>query len=68
DFGADARHGGNGGDWSMLMIASLGAMACLFLAFILALRLARTIGLVTSPDPRPRRDPDVPAGGKRAAR
>lgn len=68
DFGADARHDGKGSAWLMLAIASLGAMTCLFLAFLLAVRLARALGLVSGPEPRPQRDPDLPKGGKRAAR
>ena len=68
DFGASARHDGGAGAWALLLVATLGAMACLFLAFMLLVRIARAVGLVASPDPRPKRDPNAPKGGKRAAR
>ncbi len=68
DFGATARHDGKTQAWFFLGLASLGAMACLFLGFMLAVRFARSLGLASSPEPRPRRDPAAPKGGKRAAR
>lgn len=68
DFGATARHDGKGSAWLFLAIASIGGMLCLFLAFMLAVRLSRAIGLSESPERRPKRDPAAPKGGKRAAR
>ena len=68
DFGATARHDGKTSAWAFLAIASFGGMMCLFLAFMLAVRLSRALGLSSSPDPKPRRDPAAPKGGKRAAR
>ena len=68
DFGATARQEDRTSAWLFLGVASLGAMLCLFLAFMLAVRLARAFGLVSAPEPRPRRDPNAPKGGKRAAR
>ena len=68
DFGATARHDGKGEAWAYLALSSLGAMLCLFLGFMLAVRFARTVGLAAAPDPQPRRDPTAPKGGKRAAR
>lgn len=68
DFGATARHDGKASAWLFLVIAAIGAMLCLFLTFMLAVRLSRAIGLSTAPEPRPRRDPTAPKGGKRAAR
>lgn len=68
DFGADARHDGDGSAWFFLAVASLGGMLCLFLAFMLAVRLSRALGLTSAPEPRPKRDPNAPKGGKRAAR
>ena len=68
DFGATARHDGDAGAWAFLAVAAVGAMLCLFVAFMLAVRLSRALGLSASPDPKPRRDPDAPKGGKRAAR
>lgn len=68
DFGASARHDGETVAWLYLAVASVGAMLCLFLGFMLVVRFARALGLVASPDPRPQRDPALPRGGKRAAR
>jgi hypothetical protein len=68
DFGATARHDGKTAAWLYLVLASLGAMACLFLGFMLAVRFARAIGLASAPEPMPKRDPAAPKGGKRAAR
>lgn len=68
DFGATARHDGKGSAWLFLAIASIGGMLCLFLAFMLAVRLSRAIGLSEGPERRPKRDPGAPKGGKRAAR
>ncbi len=73
DFGATARHDDKTAAWLFLAIASLGGMLCLFLAFILAARFSRALGLTSEPAPqarpkRPKRDPGTPKGGKRAAR
>lgn len=69
DFGATARHDGKASAWLFLAVAALGAVLCLFLAFMLAVRIARALGLVGEPAlPRPKRDPNAPKGGKRAAR
>lgn len=68
EFGATARHDGKGSAWLFLAIASVGGMVCLFLAFMLAVRLSRAIGLSEGPQGRPKRDPAAPKGGKRAAR
>lgn len=68
DFGSTARHDGKGSAWAFLAIASVGGMLCLFLAFMLAVRLFRALGVTSSPEPRPKRDRNAPKGGKRAAR
>lgn len=68
DFGATARHDDKAGAWGFLALAAIGAVACLFLAFMLAVRLARTLGITHPPDPKPKRDPTLPKGGRRAAR
>lgn len=68
DFGAEARHDGKANAWLFLAVASVGGMLCLFLAFMLAVRLSRAIGISSSPEPKPKRDPNAPKGGKRAAR
>ncbi len=67
DFGAEAR-GGDDQAWWFLGIASLGAVACLFVGLMLVGRLLRELGGSSSvspdaPPPGPR-----PQGGKRAAR
>ncbi|MEQ6900296.1 hypothetical protein [Nocardioides sp. YIM 152588] len=68
DFGATARQEGDGAAWAFLVLASVGAMACLFLGFMLIVRLSRELGITHSPEPRPKRDPDAPKGGRRASR
>lgn len=47
DFGTDAR-GGDSNAWWFLGLAAIGAMACLFLALILAARLLRALGITSS--------------------
>ncbi|MBU1801148.1 MAG: hypothetical protein KKA97_02685 [Actinobacteria bacterium] len=69
DFGGAARDG-DGAAWGFLALASLGAVACLFLGLILLSRIARALGLTQPPPPRervPRRDPDPPPGGHRGS-
>lgn len=68
DFGSAARHDDESSAWWYLAIAAVGAVACLFLGFMLVARFARALGLTSAPEPKPRRDPAVPKGGKRAAR
>ncbi len=68
DFGSAARHDNDSAAWGYLAVAAVGAVACLFLGFMLAARFSRTLGLTRAPDPKPKRDPAVPKGGKRAAR
>ncbi|GAA3532130.1 hypothetical protein GCM10022263_20810 [Nocardioides daeguensis] len=69
DFGATARHDGKTSAWALLVVASLGAMLCLFLTFMLAIRLSHALGFSADHHaPRPKRDPAAPKGGKRAAR
>jgi hypothetical protein len=66
DFGSSAR-GGDGQAWVFLALASLGAVACLFIGLMLVARLLRMLGVnrgnADEPPPPPR-----PVGGKRAAR
>jgi len=64
DFGAKAR-GGDGDAWAFLALASLGAVACLFVGLLLVARLLRTLGVLRSDEPPA---PPRPGGGKRAAR
>ena len=66
DFGSTAR-GGETRAWWFLGLASLGAVACLFVGLMLVARLVRLLGSgpgqPEGPPPPPR-----PVGGKRAAR
>ena len=68
DFGSTARHDGDTQAWWFLGLASLGAVACLFLGFMLVVRFSRAIGWSRPPEPKAKRDPSLPKGGKRAAR
>ena len=68
DFGSEARHDGKNEAWFYLGVAAIGAIACLFLGFMLVARFSRAIGFTHAPEPRPKRDPSAPKGGKRAAR
>ena len=65
DFGAEAR-GGVGRAWWFLGMASLGAVACLFVGLLLVARLLRLLGVIKGPEGPP--PPPRPVGGKRAAR
>jgi hypothetical protein len=76
DFGSTAR-GGDSAAWWFLGLASLGAVACLFVALMLIARLLRRLGITggpqdsassTSSTQRPDEDPPRPIGGRRAAR
>ena len=44
-FGREAR-GGDGGAWLFLAIASVGAVACLFLSLMLGTVLLRRLGII----------------------
>ncbi len=48
DFGVTAR-GGESGAWLFLGLASLGAVACLFIGLILVARVLRRLGLTKPP-------------------
>lgn len=62
DFGTAARDGDPQG-WWMLGLATVGAIACLFLAMMLGARLFRRLRADAAPPPPPRTP-----GGRRAAR
>jgi uncharacterized membrane protein YidH (DUF202 family) len=68
DFGSEARHEDDSAAWGYLAVAAVGAVACLFLGFMLVARFARALGLTSGPDAKSKRDPSAPKGGKRAAR
>ena len=73
DFGTDARSG-DAGAWWFLALASLGAVACLFIGLILVARLLATLRVGAPPrdpqDPSAPEGPPAPrpVGGRRAAR
>lgn len=48
DFGTSARAGEDGA-WWFLALASVGAVACLFLALILVARISRSLGITRTP-------------------
>jgi hypothetical protein len=66
DFGATAR-GGDSGAWWLLGLASLGAVACLFVGLLLVTRLLRILGIVKERAEDAPKTPR-PVGGKRIAR
>ena len=71
DFGTAARGGSGASAWALLGLASLGAIACLFVGFLL---LSRLLAALSEPSASASADPDAPppgprpVGGKRAAR
>lgn len=74
DFGVQARSG-NSDAWLYLGLASLGAVACLFIGLMLVARVLRELGITSardsasssaSPDAPP--EPPRAPGGRRAAR
>lgn len=76
DFGTTAR-AGESGAWALLVLASLGAVACLFAGLLFVSRLLRALGITAdlsedSPTPTAPADatPSAPRapGGRRAAR
>ena len=62
DFGTSARDGDSAG-WWLLGLATIGAIACLFVAMMLGMRLVTRLKADTAPPGPPR-----PPGGRRAAR
>ena len=77
DFGSTAR-GGDRTAWWFLALASVGAVACLFVGLILVAQLLRRLGITKPPEksvksekqepaPPPDKGPR-PIGGRRAAR
>ena len=72
DFGSTAR-GGDSTAWWFLALASVGAVACLFVGLMLVARLTRRLGITRAPEQRtatddPGDEPPRPVGGRRAAR
>lgn len=50
DFGSKGR-GGDDRAWWFLGLAGVGAVACLFIGLMLIVRLLRTLGLTSGPEP-----------------
>jgi hypothetical protein len=68
DFGSTAR-GGDPTAWWFLALASVGAVACLFVGLMLVARLLRRLGITSGPAaPAPPDEQPRPVGGRRAAR
>lgn len=70
DFGSTAR-GGDSTAWWFLALASVGAVACLFVGLMLVARLLRRLGITRAPSATPVEPPEEhprPIGGRRAAR
>lgn len=75
DFGSTARSG-DAQAWWFLAIASVGAVACLFVGLMLVARVLHRLGLTSAPPSRPTSPDDEPppaggprpVGGRRAAR
>jgi hypothetical protein len=63
DFGATARDG-NPDAWWFLAVASLGAVACLFVGLMLIARLLRRLGITSESQPAP---PAAPSAAPSAA-
>jgi uncharacterized BrkB/YihY/UPF0761 family membrane protein len=64
DFGSTARSGDSTA-WWFLALASIGAVACLFVGLMLVARLTRRLGITSGP---PSKDqPPRPVGGRRAS-
>jgi hypothetical protein len=62
DFGTAGRDGETRG-WLLLALATVGAIACLFIALLLGTRLAARVRASGEPPP-----PSRPPGGRRIAR
>jgi hypothetical protein len=62
DFGTAARSGDNRG-WWLLGLATIGAIACLFIGMLLVTRLVQRVRSAGTPP-----TPPPPSGGRRIAR
>lgn len=67
DFGKTAR-GGDAQAWWFLALASLGAVACLFVGLMLVAAITRRLGITKGSAPKEKNDEQRPIGGRRAAR
>lgn len=60
DFGSAARRDGDGATWGLLLLAGVGAVACLFLGFMLIARLTRALTETAAPSDEPPEPPPAP--------
>ena len=71
DFGTSAR-AGESSAWGLLVLASLGAVACLFAGLLFVSRLLRALGMTSHDEDTEASEPTPAAprvaGGRRAAR
>ena len=69
DFGTSARDGEQRA-WAFLGLASVGAIACLFIGLILVARIGRALGWSSRPDQsaETRSSGPRPVGGRRRAK
>ena len=67
DFGTTAR-GGESQAWTYLGLASLGAIACLFIGLMLVARIGRVMGWSSGPDKPAKPTGPRPVGGRRRAK
>lgn len=65
-FGVSARDGESGA-WAWLGLATLGAMACLFVGMMLVVRLSRALGITTAPSSTTAPPPERPPAGSEPA-
>ncbi len=68
DFGTAARGGSGSSAWAFMGLASLGAIACLFVGLLLITRLTAALGIRRDDDGYEPPDVPHPPGGRRAAR
>ena len=73
DFGTTARTGKTGSTvaWAYLGLASLGAVACLFIGLMLVARIGRALGWSSGADESAKPEPPAgprPVGGRRRAK
>ena len=70
DFGTTARTGKSGSTeaWAYLGLASLGAVACLFVGLMLVARIGRALGWSSGPEKPEKPTGPRPVGGRRRAK
>lgn len=66
EFGSAARHGDSGG-WWFLLLATIGAVACLFAGILAGSRLLHSLGALPGPVSQPTAGPMPRPAGTRGA-